>query len=74
MKRSWGRADVQRVRLIERFREAGITRSANPYLVGIHHNVSNRKLVTLFSECLFSIFPSSWENWGMLAWSALLNA
>ncbi|WP_143136862.1 glycosyltransferase [Burkholderia ubonensis] len=40
-------------------------------LVEIRHDVSNRELVTLFSNCLFSVFPSFYEGWGLPAWESL---
>lgn len=40
-------------------------------LVEIRHDVSNRELVTLFRDCLFSVFPSFYEGWGLPAWESL---
>ncbi|MBU9355027.1 glycosyltransferase family 4 protein [Burkholderia multivorans] len=41
------------------------------HLVEIRHDVSNHELVTLFKDCLFTVFPSFYEGWGLPAWESL---
>lgn len=39
--------------------------------VEICHDISNSHLVKLYKECLFSVFPSFYEGWGLPAWESL---
>jgi len=40
-------------------------------LVEIRHDISNRQLVDLYNTCMFSVFPSFYEGWGLPAWESL---